>query len=221
MTSSKALSSSSAARWLFDTGHEAMTNRNLNPETVARAIGVPVERWPGNCHGIALAMLKAKVVTGKDRYGHYHGFIHPDSERFGGRQFTHHGWIERRTTIVDPTRWVFECVEPYIYVGPKDDEDYDFGGNRVKEMYMRPAPPFDPTSGNGSTWELPDDIEQFAKFILGHDDKIVSAGQVMWLANLPLNMLGEFAQPVYEFIVDDVGLPGMIPMDNRREILGH
>jgi hypothetical protein len=157
---------------------------------------------------------------GKDRYGHYHGFIHPECERFGDRQFTHHGWIERRTTIVDPTRWVFECVEPYIYVGPKDDEDYDFGGNRVKAMYMRPAPPFDPTSGSGDTWELPDNIERFAKFILGHEDKTVSCVQVMWLANLPLDMLGEFAKPVYEFIINKVGLPGMIPMDNRGEILG-
>lgn len=196
-----------------------MNTPTLNPEAVASAIGIPVDRWPGNCHGIALAMLKAKIVTGTDRYGHYHGFIHPDCERFGGRAFTHHGWIEDGDVLIDPTRWVFECAEPYIYIGPANDPDYDFGGNRVKRMYMKPAPPFDPNVGNG-TWELPEPIERWAKFMLGHDSKTVSAGQVIWLANLPLDMLGDFARPVYEFVCNDVGLPGMIPMDNRREIIG-
>ena len=32
-----------------------------------------------------------------------------------------HTWIEKLDgTVVDPTRWVFEGVWPYIYEGPRD-----------------------------------------------------------------------------------------------------
>ena len=197
-----------------DTDIEAM--KTLTPDAVAGAIGIPVCRWPGNCHLIACKMLEHKLVRGKSRYGHYHGFIHPDS-KFGGRQFTHHGWIERRTTIVDPTRWVFECAEPYIYVGPKDDDDYDFGGNRLRQMMLKPPPPF---NAKYKIYTVPKPLRLFVATMLGRTEPEICAPQVMWLANLPLNYLEDKATPLFEWIADDVGIPGFIPIDNRMEILG-
>lgn len=39
--------------------------------------------------------------------------------------FCRHGWVELEDgCVLDPTRWVFEHVEPYIYVG--DPSDFEF-----------------------------------------------------------------------------------------------
>lgn len=190
----------------------------MTPEQIAKKIDWPLEKWPGNCFGIATQMVKAGIVDGKAVYGHYHGFISDDCEMFAHRQFTHHGWIINGDTLIDPTRWVFENVEPYIYEGPVDDEDYDFGGNRVRAMFLRPPPEFDTEH---KTYPLPPgEIRAFAQLMLGTEKEIATGPQVMWLANLPLDMLEDMAESVFKWIADDVGIPGFIPYDNRMFILG-
>ncbi len=188
----------------------------VNPDAVAAKIKLPLHRWPGRCHEIAILIVQAKLVRGRAVYGHYHGEIHPDSI-FGGRPFTHHGWITRRTTIVDPTRWVFECADPYIYVGPKDDPDYDPGGNRVRKMFLKPPPAFNPKQ---NCFRVPQGLLAFTAMMLGDHRKELSAEQVMWLANLPLDMLSDMAEPVFLWIADDIKIPGFIPYDNRMTIIG-
>lgn len=188
----------------------------MNPQDVADEICIPVDNWPGNCHAIAIAMIKHEVVEGKAMYGHYHGYIDKDSI-FGGRPFTHHGWVVRADDIVDPTRWVFEGIDPYIYIGPKDDDAYDPGGNRVREMFMRPAPPFVPTQ---NLYELPKHIAPLAQTLLNYYETTVCAQQAGWLAALPLGMLGDQVEEIYRWIIDDVETPGFIPIDNLRAILG-
>jgi len=191
--------------------------KKLTAQQVAKAIKIPVKKWPGRCHEIACAMLKAGLVEGKDRYGHYFGPIADDCEKFGGRAFTHHGWIESGDKIIDPTRWVFENVDPYIYIGPKDDPDYDFGGNRLRKMMMKPCPPFDKAH---KVYKLPDHLKAYCQLMIGTDRDEVSGAQAMWLANLPLDILDDRAEPLFRWIAEGVGLPGLIPMDNRMEILG-
>jgi len=187
-------------------------------QRIAEAIDWPLRKWPGNCYGVACAILKANLVKGKARYGYYHGFIHEDSV-FGGRDFTHHGWIEQGETIYDPTRWAFEMAEPYIWIGPKDDPDYDLGGNRVREAFMPEPPPFVDTQTN---WPVPKHILPFARLML--EDEIESgvlcAQQIGWLASLPLQLMNDMAKPVFTWVVEEVGLPGFIPQDNRELILG-
>jgi len=193
--------------------------KNMDPYCVAEAIGVPVEKWPANCYSIASKIVKSRLVRGRLCYGHYHGYIHPDNERFGGRPFTHHGWVERRVTIYDPTRWFFELTAPYIYVGPKQDDEYDFGGNRVRKEFMRPAPPF---NGSQKIWIVPDHLRPFAWMMLGPQMRgdLACAAQIGWLASLPLDLLNDMAEVLFLWVVNDVGFPGFIPVDNRRLILG-
>ena len=193
---------------------------NLDPQQVANAIGWPVLRWPSNCYAVAVAIQEAGLVRGSTRYGLYHGHIDPMSI-FGSRTFTHHGWIERRQTIYDPTRWVFENVAPYIYVGPKDDKDYDFGGNYIRKLYARPCPAYI----KKKSYVAPVELRPFIKLWMGkmyYGDGMIGGAQTIWLANLPLNILGDRARPLYEWICDKdngVGLPGFIPMDNRNLIM--
>jgi hypothetical protein len=192
--------------------------RKFTAKQVADLIQIPLNKWPGNCYGIAQAVLEAGFIKdGKLRYGHWHGFIHPDSPGFGGRQFTHHAWIQSGDRIVDPTRWVFENVEPYIYSGPAKDDDYDFGGNHLRKQMMKPIPDFDESQ---KCYGLTDSVKPFVQMMTGNQRDEVSIQQVMWLANLPLDMLQDKAEDVFKWITYDVGLPGFIPLDNRMEILG-
>lgn len=185
---------------------------------ITKAIDLSVDQWPGNCYFVACAMVEAKLVRGKPRYGIYDGAISEHS-LFAGRQVTRHGWIERRTTLVDPTRWVFESVEPYIYVGPRDNPDYDFGGNRLKKSLLRPPPEFDSTR---SHWEVPKHLLPFIQFMLGEvsNGHTVCAWQLVWLSSLPLDMLGDHAKSLYLWVIDEVEIPEFIPIDNREFVLG-
>lgn len=84
--------------------------------------------------------VQHRDVQGEVRYGNWMGPIHPDCPEFGGRPFAHHGWVEKADgSIVDPTRWVFEHVKPYIYEGPNDH--YDAGGNEIREARIGSRPP--------------------------------------------------------------------------------
>jgi hypothetical protein len=90
---------------------------NLDPEMLARAINVDLAHWPGNCHGIATLIREADLVPGKAEYGWYFGPVNEGSHFYGGSYPYRHGWIKLHDgRIYDPTRWVFENVDPYIYV---------------------------------------------------------------------------------------------------------
>lgn len=85
-----------------------------------KAMDWPVDRWAGQCYGVACQMVEAGLVEGRAVYGYYTGPIAEGTLFDRGVPFTHHGWIEvkegSRRYIVDPTRWVFEGVAPYVHI---------------------------------------------------------------------------------------------------------
>ncbi len=175
----------------------------MNPEEVALAIGSPVQSWYGNCFAIATKMVDAGLVEGTPVYGHWLGPV--DEEGFfgprKGMDFQHHGWILRPDgTIVDPTRWVFENVEPYIYEGENDH--YDEGGNNFLEETMGEMPPFDPEEA----------IEGFT--FPQMEQERWSIRQVMWVANLPYHLLWD-PYGTYKKI-EEIGFKAFVPIDNWR-----
>jgi hypothetical protein len=98
---------------------------------VEKAIGIPAEEWKGRCFEIATKMVKAGLVEGEPIYGHWVGPI-SRSSHFAERRntgFTNHGWVlvnEEKQLVVDPTRWVFEARNPYIFIGTPEVECPDF-----------------------------------------------------------------------------------------------
>lgn len=89
------------------------------------AIGEPANAWAGRCYEISCKIVKAGLIDGGEAvYGHWVGPVHPES-RFANRRglpFVLHGWIQLEDgCVIDPTRWVFEHVEPYLYVGEPPD----------------------------------------------------------------------------------------------------
>ena len=104
----------------------------LKPQTIAKKIGMSLADWPGRCHEVSDLLLKRGIVKGKLQYGHYCGSV-AEGSMFSGRTIIQHGWIKGLKKIIDPTRWVFECKEPYIHTCELTSPDYDFGGNKLKE----------------------------------------------------------------------------------------
>jgi len=194
-----------------------MSKHPLNPAKAAEFIGWPLDEWAGNCYGIACQLVKHKLIPGKAVYGQYCGPIAPTS-RFGRFEFHHHGWIIDGDTLVDPTRWVFEDVEPYIFVDTANNTNYDFGSNRLKEVFMLPPPPHAPEQNQYKLPEGP--VKAYCQSVFETDDDTLCAQRVGWIASQPLHHLGNLAEPIYRWVAEDVGIPGFIPIDNKMLILG-
>ena len=145
-------------------------------------IGIPAKEWAGRCTEVADKLQKSGLELAKEttaHYGHWTGPIHSKS-RFANRPVTHHGWLQKGETVIDPTRWVFENNEPYIYVGKNDH--YDDGGQELnmKRVGKCPAP-----QGKAT---IPAPKDPKALKILkaeGITEKKLTTNQACHLANLP------------------------------------
>lgn len=194
-------------------------NNKLNPQKIAEKINFPLDSWPGNCFTVACQMLVHDLVEGRPCYGHYYGNIAKDS-MFARQELVHHGWIETKDGyIVDPTRWVFESKEPYIYKEKiKTALEYDEGGQRFAKMMMPPIPMHE---SDKIICEIKDEKMAFLiSSMLKRKD--VQNGVTMmechWLGKQPLDMLGDNAKPLYQFMIDNKQ-SAWIPIDNRRKVM--
>lgn len=180
-----------------------------------------IRKWRGQCHYAATMLVQFGIVQGHVRYGNWMGPIHPDCPEFGGRTFTHHGWIELEDgSIVDPTRWVFEHVEPYVYEGPNDH--YDAGGNVVREAIQGRTPPtFNPSK---QTYLLSVPLELLDFFYEQCDDDgmvVLDIDQLFWVANLSPRVLGGNAGAAILYReLDRLEMGMLVPIDNWRMVMG-
>jgi len=184
-------------------------------EDIEYTINLKADEWPGRCHEIACAVLEHCLIPGIDRYGLYHGYINPNSI-FGNRSFTAHGWIELEDdSILDPTRWVFECEEPYVYHGTYDDGEYDIGGNDLKTSIRNPFPQ---DQRDAECYNVPDMISMGLEHVIGNNPTSVNRDQLFWLANCHPDVLGYIAKPLYNWI-DESNMKCYIPIDNWKMVM--
>lgn len=87
-----------------------------------------LSEWAGCCDELVDLLLATGEVIGarrdgvwKGRHASNWGWKSHDGWRRDSKGYPMHSWIEQADgTIVDPTRWVFEGVLPYIYRGLSD-----------------------------------------------------------------------------------------------------
>jgi hypothetical protein len=93
-------------------------------EIVLTIKSVP-ENWKGNCFAVATLIAESGLIQNATAvYGHWLGKAGSYFSHKGLAGFIQHGWVLLEDgRILDPTRWVFEDVEPYIFIGRPPDEN--------------------------------------------------------------------------------------------------
>lgn len=162
-----------------------MSDFPLNAEALAEEIGIPLQQWPGNCHAIAMAVLRMVPVEGmRVARGHYHGYVSRKSVYSGGIQ--QHSWLVAADgRILDPTRWAMECPDrPYIYLGI--DDHYDEAGLEVSARLppQLPGSGPDPRAVMLSRRSL-DEVNRIARALGAREvtDLDPSSSDLRWLAD--------------------------------------
>lgn len=188
-------------------------------QALASIIGISTSEWKGNCMSIATKAVESGFVEGFPRYGMYFGEVSPDSY-FASRNTLgccRHGWVALKGGgVFDPTRWVFEAVEPYIYEGPAG-MDYDYGMARFRMMFRphgnRRCPRF---VEGANCHRLPDDplLAMFIRAVCDLEDGVdsLTVEQVFWLANRIPAELGSNTLQVFSWI-ESIGHRAFIPID--------
>jgi len=171
--------------------------------------------------------VKAGLVPGGVAvYGHWHGPRHPESVfHQPSKPFIRHGWIVLPDgQVCDPTRWVFEHVAPYIYIGPSDH--YDEGGNAIRTVMKGRPPRFDRDEKRYTITKamLPSAAWSFIEKLMGLADDYdeiepgtIDVRQLFWLANQYPRLLGEHAPAIYKML-DRLELDAAVPFDNRKMV---
>lgn len=186
-----------------------MKPEDLTIEKLEAAYGKPASEWHGKCSELAWAAI-AVLGQGNYAYGHYHGPVDTDGY-WTDRSFQRHGWVLLDDgRILDPTRWSFENVEPYIYIG-RNKTDYDEGGNALRSMLEQPCP--SPSEGTPiQLKEVMASASLFEHLTKTPFDKMTRE-QVVWVANLSYQRLDFAVASIYAtLIANDMRV--FIPIDN-------
>jgi hypothetical protein len=171
---------------------------SLTPEQIGKLIGIKVKDWPGNCYSVAVNIVESGLVEGRPEYGIWQGEIAPGSY-FDDRPIARHGWVRLPDgQVLDPTRWVFEGVDPYIYIGSGDD--YDFGAADLRARVL----------GTQSVSE-----SEVLDFLDNPEDFADERQFLHKLANTPPKAHPFLMAEVYETI-DRMGCGALIPIDYQE-----
>lgn len=188
-----------------------MKPENLTIEHLEKASGKPADTWHGAC--TLLAAHACEAVGGAEVYGMYAGPVSLDGYWGDRPQLNHHGWVQLEDgRILDPTRWSFENVKPYVYISEPSDE-YDEGSDGLRMRLMKPCP--DP-SGTLPGIEFRAAEKTLIERLTGTHASEVSLGQLVWMANLPYQILEQNLATgvVYTMLIAN-DLSAFIPLDNK------
>lgn len=199
---------------------------NITVKDVAKAIKIPAKQWVNRCHEIASAIVDEGLVKGRAVYGLYLGPVDDDSFFNSEAPGHRHGWVKLKGgRVLDPTRWVFENLPPYIYVGPRSRE-YDEGMQGLRNALRAPCPePGQPgyeTTQPDQTLFVSNECAVVLKALANNQgerggdlDKCVEFpfSVMHWLCNSPVAMLHPFTREFFVAVANK-GFKALIPIDN-------
>lgn len=191
-----------------------MRPSRLRISHIEKAVKLPTSKWHGKCTLISNAVIQCGLVIGSPIYGHYLGPVDPAGfwgDKSGGG-FVQHGWVLLRDgRVLDPTRFSFENIDPYIHIGPAEP-DYDEGGNAWRMSMRVPCP----GPGSGKPANLKTEhrfIEKLFERFTNTPFKEMTWHQANWVANLTHEELGLGLTSIYETLANN-NAKGFIPHDN-------
>jgi len=174
----------------------------------------PTSGWEGQCY--AIACIAAPLVGGEAVYGHWLGNVSSDGywAAYKDLSVIRHGWVVLPNgNLLDPTRWSFEAVAPYIWEGPPG-LPYDPGGQRLRKEFRRDPPE---PQGNTIHLNLSQKVQSYLGGMLGIEwtKGDLTAIELGWLANAPLDDLEPHAPEFFQALIEE-SLGAFIPIDHRR-----
>ncbi len=196
-----------------------MRPSKLRVSHIEKAIGLPASEWHGKCMLISKSVVELDLVTGAAVYGHYLGPVDPSSfwATRSACGFIQHSWVLLRGgRILDPTRFSFENVDPYIHVG-QVKPDYDEGGNIWRASMRKPCPEANGGKPAGMKAGSRIDEELFEHLTNTPFAKMTWA-QAHWVANLTHEELDFSLTAIYKTLEENEA-KALIPHDNWLKAL--
>ncbi len=192
-----------------------MKPEDLTIEDIENKLDLPTEHWHGKC--TLIAHYAHWFIGGHEIYGKYQGPIDEDGYWENRRALpNNHGWVLLDDgRILDPTRWSFENVEPYIYIG-KNDDDYDEGGNNMRAAFRQPCP----SARDGRPANMKEVVASAPLFerLTNAPFNEMTIEQALWVANTPYDELDFAVASIYETLIANK-MGAFIPIDNIKRAI--
>lgn len=176
---------------------------NYDLDSVCDKMNFPLSEWAGQCYAVSVSLLDYGIIKGYARYGSYTGYIDPESmfyDECHESGVSRHGWIELEDgTIVDPTRWVFEHKEPYIYVGKNDCYEADpYTSYDIHRQHEKP--PVYKKSSTNVVLSISDSARHMMHKVLreDRDENSFTRAQLFWLCKANPIEYGVYRVEIYE-----------------------
>jgi hypothetical protein len=173
---------------------------SMTDAEVADAIGLPVESWAQQCHGISLAIIKAGLVPGaRVARGSCRGVR------------SQHSWIvngwdcyDPEADIIDPTLWSYVEGVPTIWHGKPNVHGHTPHGAGSIFRWGRPV------AGDGPIIEL-EGLSKHAQLFLDHVGPLDFRGWQVLLSAAPVE--GWPAAEIIDAASRDKRISACIPID--------
>lgn len=190
----------------------------------------PAATWVGRCHEVADAVNRRLKLGLYLAYGAFRGCVRVTSPLYRpGLSWARHGWLEASDgAVLDPTRWVFEDCEPYLFRSQpgrvemyRDLPVYD-AGNDVLRQYLEKLRDVPGADAHEKIVPLRVDDQatvEMIRLMFGCAPGELNLMQVAHLANASRHSLGQHARAVFAAICA-AGHRTLIPVDNYDYVLG-
>jgi hypothetical protein len=190
-----------------------MIPKKLRIKHIEEALDLPASEWHGKCTFVSSALVQKGLIKGAPVYGHYLGPVDPSGYwgMRGACGFIQHGWVLLKDgRVLDPTRFSFENVDPYIHIGDADP-DYDEGGNIWRAASRKPCPE---AGGKPAGMKAESQIiEELFEHLTDTPFYKITWAQAHWVANLTPEELDFTVADIYKTLKDN-DLKALIPHDN-------
>lgn len=185
-----------------------------------------INKWAKNCYAVSMAIYPFikeqlsycdKVKKVEVVYGKWLWYTSENSVFECG--VSNHWWLEitydKKVIVIDPTRWVFEDIEPYIYINIKTDE-YDRAWQEFQIMMRQ-------NKTNKIPEEIPDDdiidisfwkdIDIFIyEKVLENKHSNFTKRNLLYIANTPIKYLWWYEKTIMNTLIDN-WFRAFIPVD--------
>jgi hypothetical protein len=182
-----------------------------------------INKWPLNCYAVSCNIFKyINIQNAVPVYWKWFWFVSKYSPF--DNWVCNHWWIEfvdenNKIIIIDPTRWVFEWLEPYIYVWYNSSE-YDRAWQKfqmlMRENWFKEIPLFDMNKDKKieiSFWKEIDDF--IYKNIFNEKYNFYFMKNIFYLANTPIVNLQPYEKIIFHILIEK-WYSSYIPEDTKE-----